>query len=343
MPSARRTSSCGSERRNSSVIRPPRERPSTICVTFSNLAKRKSSAATSLAASVLVSAPNDRASFMACVDVPARRVGELVARLLDRHGDPGRIHQVGKALCRAHDHVGVGVGADAGEDALAGRPRPLDRLRLHAIEEVGVDALGGAPQGELAQRRQVLRLEEALARAVGHVVHVDLALGEALQQLLGRQVDQHDLVGLLEHAVGHGLAHADARDLLQDVVQAFQVLDVERGPHVDAGGEQLLDVLPALGVAAAGDVAVGELVDEQQPRLARQRLVDVELAEDLVDVDVGLRGITSKPSTSASVSRRPCVSTRPMTTSRPSLLLGARRRQHGVGLADARSRARGIS
>ena len=99
---------------------------------------------------------------------------------------------------------------------------PSMRLRLHALDEVGVDALGGAAQGELAQRRQVLRLEETFARARRHVAHIDLALGEALEQLLGRQVDQHDLVGFLEHAVGHRLAHPHARDLLEDVVEALR-------------------------------------------------------------------------------------------------------------------------
>src|SRR4029079_14980407 len=47
-------------------------------------------------------------------------------------------------------------------------------------------------------------------------------------------------------------------------------------------------VLPALRVAAARDVRVRQLVEQQELRLSRQRLVDVELAEDLIDVDDGL-------------------------------------------------------
>ena len=43
--------------------------------------------------------------------------------------------------------------------------------------------------------------------------------------------------------------------------------------------EQLLDVLPALLVARAGDVRVRELVDERDLRLARQQRVDVQLLE----------------------------------------------------------------
>ena len=81
--------------------------------------------------------------------------------------------------------------------------------------------------------------------------------------------------------VGHGLAHADARDLRDDVVEALDVLDVEGGVDVDAGGQQLLDVQIALGVAAAGRVGVGELVDQHELRAAREDGVEVHLLERL--------------------------------------------------------------
>ena len=42
------------------------------------------------------------------------------------------------------------------------------------------------------------------------------------------------------------------------------MLDVYRGPDVYAGSEQLVDILPALGVAQARGVGVGELIDQQQ-------------------------------------------------------------------------------
>ena len=118
------------------------------------------------------------------VHVAARRGRQRLARLLDGDRDPGHIHHVGEPLGRAHDHLGIGVGPDAGEDALSRRPWAFDGLRLHAVDEVGVDALSRATQRQLAQRGQVLRLEEALTRALRHVRYIDLALGEALQQLL---------------------------------------------------------------------------------------------------------------------------------------------------------------
>ena len=48
---------------------------------------------------------------------------------------------------------------------------------------------------------------------------------------------------------------------------------------MDAGREDVLDVLVALGVAAAGHVGVGQLVDEGHLRLAGQHGVDVHLLD----------------------------------------------------------------
>ena len=150
---------------------------------------------------------------------------------------------------------------------------PGDGARLHVLEQLLVDALGRAPQGQLAQGREVGGREIVLERALGLLGNVDLAFLEALDQVVGRQVDELDGVGAVEDGVGHGLAHAHARDLRHDVVQALDVLDVDGGVDVDAGVQQLLDVLVALGMPAAGDVGVGELVDQDQarPPLAARR------------------------------------------------------------------------
>ena len=132
-----------------------------------------------------------------------------------------------------------------------------------------------------ASSRSAVRLpgwKKLRERALGRRGHVDLALVQALEQLLGRQVDQLDLVGAVEDAVGDGLAHAHAGDLRDDVVQALEVLDVDRGVDVDAGVEQLLDVVPALRVPAAGRVRVRELVDQDQLGPAREDGVEVHLA-----------------------------------------------------------------
>ena len=145
--------------------------------------------------------------------------------------------------------------------------------------DVALQPMGRLPQRQLAQGDQVALVEEILQRPLGLRRNVDLAGFEPFDQLLRREVDQLDLVGLLEHGVGQRLADDDAGDLGDHVVEALDVLDVERRPDVDAGVEQLVDVLPALGVPRALGVRVGQLVDEEQLRPPRQRRVEIELAQ----------------------------------------------------------------
>ncbi len=109
-------------------------------------------------------------------------------------------------------------------------------------------------------------------------------MGEPAPQRLWRDVDQLDLVGGANDLVGHLLLLLDAGDLGDDVVEALQVLHVDRRDDRDARVEQLLDVLPAFGVLAAWRVGVREFVDQHDVRLAPQHSLDVELGEALAAV-----------------------------------------------------------
>ena len=62
------------------------------------------------------------------------------------------------------------------------------------------------------------------------------------------------------------------------------MLNVDGGDDVDAGVEELVDVLVAFGVARPGRVGVGELVDEHQLGAAGEDGVDVHLLEHRVAV-----------------------------------------------------------
>ena len=154
-------------------------------------------------------------------------------------------------------------------------------MLAHVREELLVDALGGAPQRQFAQRRQVAGRKEMADGALGLLRHIDLALMQALDQILGREVDDFDVVGLVEDAVGNGFAHPDAGDPGDDVVQALDVLDVQRREHVDAGGDQLLDIEIAFGMAAAGGVGVRQFVDENQLRPTLQDRVEIHLGQQV--------------------------------------------------------------
>ena len=73
-----------------------------------------------------------------------------------------------------------------------------------------------------------------------------------------------------------------AGDAGDDVVERLEVLDVERRDDVDAGVEQLLDVLPALLVARPRGVGVRVLVDQHHLGPSGQDGVDVHLVDSIV-------------------------------------------------------------
>ena len=209
--------------------------------------------------------------------------GQLqAAPCLDAERGPRRVQPVRQPPRGAHQARRARVLADADQDALAGGPGSGDRIGLHVGEQLLVDPLRGAPQRQLAQRGQIARREIMLQRALGLFGDVDLALLKPLDQVVRREVDQFDAVGAVEHRIRHGLAHPHMGDLRHHVVEAFDVLDVDRGVDVDAVRQQFLDVEVAFGMAAARRIGVGEFVDQRELRAARDQRVEIHLLENLV-------------------------------------------------------------
>ena len=199
---------------------------------------------------------------------------------LDIHRVPRRIAARGSAAGGAQQFVHAGFAAHAHQQGICDLPNlallAADLLATVAAHIV-VHAVGGAAQRQFAQRHQVALAEEVLHRRRCLVGQVNAPFLQTAQQVVGGQIDQHHLVCGVEHMVGHCLPHAYAGDAAHHVVQAFNVLHVHGGQHIDACFQQLFDVLPALGVAATRGVAVGQLVDQQKARLACQGGVEVEL------------------------------------------------------------------
>ena len=69
------------------------------------------------------------------------------------------------------------------------------------------------------------------------------------------------------NAVGGALAG----DALHLVLLLADVLQVDGGDHGDAAVEQFVDILPALRIAAARRIIVGQTVDQADLRMARGR------------------------------------------------------------------------
>ena len=260
-------------------------------------------------------------------------------RRLDIKRAPGCAQPVGLPLGMADEGRPPDAVVDADQDALARRPGAGDRVFLHMAEQLVVDPLRGTAQRQLAQGRQVARREIVRDGALGGLAEIDLALFEPLDQVGWCQVDDLDIVGAVDDRIRHGLADADAGDLGDDVVQALNMLDVERGVDVDAARQQFLDIEIALGMAAAGRIGMGEFVDEDEGRAPRQDRVQVHLVEraalvvdepardDLETVDQAFRLAAAMGLDDADHDIDPF---------RPA---GAAGGQHLIGLADARRRA----
>ena len=162
-------------------------------------------------------------------------------------------------------------------------------------------------------------------------------VGDAGAQLLRGDVEELDLVGGGDDRVGHRLVLGDAGDCFDGVVEAVDVLHVERGDHIDTGGQQLLHVFPAFLVAAARHAGVGQFIDQHHPRTSSQHLVHVELVEDGPSAaDLGERNLLQRGEHGLGI--RALVGldqTHDHIHSPLSQALGLG--QHGVGLSDSRS------
>ncbi|EGF94613.1 hypothetical protein BDIM_14370 [Brevundimonas diminuta ATCC 11568] len=238
-----------------------------------------------------------------------QRIGQLARRAdavararrpIDMSHGPGRVHHhVGHAPPCPHQRAGHGVARHQDQDALARSPRPGRALFAQTGGQLIVHCLGCAAQRQFAQRRQILDLEEVVRGQPRRLGHIDLALGQTLAQLLGGDVHQLDVVGARQGAVGHALALADARDAQHHVRQAFQMLDVQCGPDVDPGLQNLLHVLPPLRMARTGRIGMGVFVDQQQVRAARYGRVNVELQQGPFAIGDGPAGHHFQPAQQA--------------------------------------------
>ena len=161
--------------------------------------------------------------------------------------------------------------------------------------ELLVDLLRGAAQGQLAQRGQVALAEEVLQRLVGPAGRVDLPCLHPAEQRVGARSISSTSSASSTTRSGSVSRTRDAGDALDDVGQALQVLDVDRGDDVDAGvAQDLARPASACACARAGGVGVGQLVDQRDLRAAGDDRVGVHLLERHALYSIRWRGMTSR-------------------------------------------------
>lgn len=73
-----------------------------------------------------------------------------------------------------------------------------------------------------------------LQGTLGLLRNIDLAVFQAVNQVVRREIDQLDGVRLVENGIWNRLANTHVGDLRDHVIQAFDVLDIDRAVDVDA-------------------------------------------------------------------------------------------------------------
>ena len=108
---------------------------------------------------------------------------------------------------------------------------------------------------------------------------INLSRFQPVQQIFGRKIDRHDLVCLRDNFIGHALFHAHPSRLLDDIVERFEMLNVDCADDVDTGSEQILNVLVAFPVSASRRVGVCQLIHQRDHGFAREKRVEVHFPE----------------------------------------------------------------
>ncbi len=150
-------------------------------------------------------------------------LGVLLGRAHDKHVQ-ARAEPFGRASRTTYDPLRVGSERHQREQPLGDRLRARPRRRLRrgepffaahhhrtGREPLDLHPLGDVAQRGLAQRGEVLDLEEVVERRRHPLVRVHLAGAQPLDQRLGGEVDQHHLVRGGERFIGDRLPHARAR------------------------------------------------------------------------------------------------------------------------------------
>ena len=180
-----------------------------------------------------------------------------------------------------HQRIVSCAPSNADQQPLTCRPDLIDCALSAVITHVFIYAIGRAAQSQLAQCQQIAQSKEIARGTLRLLQWVHLSGLEPLEQLFRWNIDHDDFISIIKDMVRHGFVHLYPHNTADHVVQTLQMLHIQCGPHINARIQQLLNILPALGVARASHIAVGQLVKQQDTRAVRQRRIQIKLGQCL--------------------------------------------------------------
>jgi hypothetical protein len=164
-------------------------------------------------------------------------------------------------------------------DSFGGLPHFATRaLRTEVLEQLLLRPVRHESERQFSEGHEVLGPEKAGESSRHLGLGIDVAVEHAPAELIGRGVDELNLIRSPDDPVRHPLSHANAADAFDGVGQGLNVLDVDRRDDGDASIEDLEDVLPALLVTTRSrHIGVRQLVDEHKGGTTSQHRVHIHL------------------------------------------------------------------
>jgi hypothetical protein len=113
--------------------------------------------------------------------------------------------------------------------------RTRGRCLAGKLQRRGIHPVRGAAKGEFAQCKKVWFAKEPLCRGSYTISGIHFPGLQTGQQIVGRQVDDFNFIRFVEYAIRERFMLTHTDDAGDDVVQAFEMLNIQRGPDADAG------------------------------------------------------------------------------------------------------------
>ena len=192
---------------------------------------------------------------------------------------PGGLQFVGQPARITKQHRAARLRINKGEKTLPRLPRARYGMRAHVIDHLRIDTLRRTAQCHFTQCRQIAGREKIMCSTPGGIREIDLAFLQPLQKIIRRDVDKLHIVGMIQNGVWHSLPHAHMGNLRNDIVQAFQMLNIQRRVDINTVIKQLLHIEIALRMAAARHIGVGQLIDQGQCRLSLQDGIEIHFRQ----------------------------------------------------------------
>ena len=126
---------------------------------------------------------------------------------------------------------------------LAGSPRARDCPGLHVGEHLFVNPLCSPAQGKLTECVQVPLVEKLLDCPGRHVWDIHFSFPQALEKFRWCKVNYFDLIRFIDYPVGNRFADYYMGDLGDYIIEALDMLDIQRGIDIDTCIQQFLDIL----------------------------------------------------------------------------------------------------